>query len=42
MDAATNIQNITVSGLTFDINNKTSLLGTANKNAWDDAYTKAV
>lgn len=27
--------------MTFDINNKTSLLGTANKNAWDDAYAKA-
>lgn len=41
IDAATNIQNITVSGLTFDINNKTSLFGIANKNAWDDAYSKA-
>lgn len=41
VDAATNIQNISVSGLTFDINNKTSLLGTANRNAWDDAFAKA-
>ena len=41
VDAATNIQNITVSGLSFDIRNKTSLSGTSNKNAWDDAYDKA-
>lgn len=41
VDSATNIVNITVSGLTFDINNKTALFGVASKNAWSNAVDKA-
>lgn len=41
MDAMTGIAGTIVTRLVYDISNKTSLIGLASTNAWNNAYNKA-